>query len=1803
MEKLDYNSFKDLLNQWHHEYEVDIAQIFHNEQVRMRSSVCCMAPAFSCFHTKALKTSFQRHAKREPPRADIQPLIGWISKMCDVVTDVNLLLTAIKFGVYCSSHMDEQGCEEPLHYLVVTTVMMICLMAPYLIAYSSSVHHFIDNGIFFKQSLCQRLLSWLYVTCFAPVLFIFLESTLVLVTTFGKKEAFCKNLGLDHMTILGYERQSQMSGLLFESIPLSLFQGFVMLGGLSVGKLTQDGALELQAAIAMSIVNACVKFTEQYIEANALEEDFVHYAMMCMTGRLGWVPFIQKFTMPSPNPKAMRTFHYDMSHLECKIPLLTDLLGQTLVVTFQFSSASAQSVIDKVGVLEAKRADELACMPTMVLAQSCQKLSVVEVIQLLQAAHSKIRIDFAGCNWEEIVARSTGQSQLLNSQQKLLTSITKIPSWDKRLPDGQSVLGACLLSERDDREPCYLHAVAKELLKCSADPNVKDDFGQAILLRCTKDFLVQSVQMLIDDPRTDLNCYASGEGEDQETPLCHAIDKNYQHIVDTLLKPRTQFPTKRNLPSFGISPSGHALMNLYRCARYAEQERIALCILENLVGTNTPSSAPTDTPTTTAVLQPSETIHLFKLMLYCSTYDHHEKDYGKGYWDRWQESCRTLCKRSTLCVQGFDGWKIPEKQTHGGKTIFHYAAGDPSFNVLSPRHFARAIKPTFCLNSKNWLSEAGLELERFANTADDTGITALIAALKSLGEASYKLEASKKEKALLDEDAKSHTCLLKWLWSKRIDTANGELEKDTVKTLKDTIDTLTARSMGRRPDDPTQPDADISKEETDAARYCLELLREIVAPQHDVTLPEVLSEQSQAPQDTKESPQLYREEETAGVGVEQAEPVAEPVRVLHEIIEGDQYFCHFAGKKKKKWPHPCQAVVSFLRVALEFVSIADLYTDTIILVQMYQNHYIVFTALTVVMMLSPYLVTYAACMHLVIQTRVFENMDMYGNKKSSQHCEYIRVVAGILYTTPVSILYFIVIDILCLLKAALLDTTVFLLFGLSCGYVDLLSLGSRDVWQVFCTHVLGLSKMDVEGCHRLRTISQLIFESVPQIILQLFILFGPSCTWLCPEDSNTEDGFDHKTKLDISHEAIYASITFAMFHLFVAVLIMAIEAAACRSTLFEYMVLSLSGRMNWVPYIEALKFHSDGCAFDNFRYGDMRACGVSLDYEFSTQTFDKLVGALHRLPITNNPQARPTVSFGSSICFINLLQIHEMYRALHLRVTFVMDDVDWEEIWLNTDVKKLPLEQKEAMMNEFVSYGAAGAVQLLIAKGARPLGLFQGQLLLAGAAKNRFADVIQVLLDSSCKPFPDSSIEDSDSYISLNESCCSLESPTQAAMSTADEHVLEVFSAHPHYRFTEKEQKRIVELAAEVLIEPGNLQHIDSFCSEFNRSNAVLQRAHLLFRCAGSTDEASRLLKNLVLVKAPKYEPAEKWLKQLELQLRERLRVKFQDGTQEEMPRKDLERFCVVRYRCSEKNECGCILPLGSSDKLIDLTKANYGNFVVDTNTLKRVCSVFTTYGCSGLSYGELADMDNHCLYLGLDDGFCEYIKGTSESREKWFAIDSICKMQENIVIANSTSERWHRGTAHSDHIFCRGPDCWPSGSQCATNKSHIQIDSVFSLKLPPTCWRIKELILSGQMRDQDMWGQNEAYLVLRAKTKQRGILCSTLHHARRNHKSSSKTHTYFYANPRKPGEHIKRWSYANYAALGKEPHIKELFEVLSGGDELELFVKCGGGGHAAFAKKTKLTVVYFTTKNNCEKTKPTAVRRRSSKKKKLIVV
>jgi len=169
------------------------------------------------------------------------------------------------------------------------------------------------------------------------------------------------------------------------------------------------------------------------------------------------------------------------------------------------------------------------------------------------------------------------------------------------------------------------------------------------------------------------------------------------------------------------------------------------------------------------------------------------------------------------------------------------------------------------------------------------------------------------------------------------------------------------------------------------------------------------------------------------------------------------------------------ALRTLLETVLEWISAADLYTDLLIFIQLWQTEHYAWTTITLFSMLAPLF----ACQTPLL---MFLKEQVYRDRQRSLKLRAMSVIM----VSPLMLVYTFVLDVVFIFNQALLFPLICLLKVLTCGCLDLscLSEGLDKSYEYF----FKMQKLEVAGFRRMRTISQLTFESLIQVTLQIRML-------------------------------------------------------------------------------------------------------------------------------------------------------------------------------------------------------------------------------------------------------------------------------------------------------------------------------------------------------------------------------------------------------------------------------------------------------------------------------------------------------------------------------------------------------------------------------------------------------------------------------------------------------------------------------------------------------------------------------------------
>ena len=154
-------------------------------------------------------------------------------------------------------------------------------------------------------------------------------------------------------------------------------------------------------------------------------------------------------------------------------------------------------------------------------------------------------------------------------------------------------------------------------------------------------------------------------------------------------------------------------------------------------------------------------------------------------------------------------------------------------------------------------------------------------------------------------------------------------------------------------------------------------------------------------------------------------------------------------------------------------------------------------------------------------------------------------------STPLLLVYLFIIDAIFLIISIVLTPLLMLISFITCSKLrmEMIQFVTDKAFET----LFGMQEMDVVGFRRLRTVSQLTFETLAQILLQSYIYTKIK---------------DSSENIDISVEAILFSIVLGLLHCCVEILFIFQEKFANKTSLMHYTLICFNGKFGFVPFIE-----------------------------------------------------------------------------------------------------------------------------------------------------------------------------------------------------------------------------------------------------------------------------------------------------------------------------------------------------------------------------------------------------------------------------------------------------------------------------------------------------------------------------------------------------------------------------------------------------------------------------------------------------------
>eukprot|EP01084_Bolivina_argentea_P067291 122567_1 len=207
--------------------------------------------------------------------------------------------------------------------------------------------------------------------------------------------------------------------------------------------------------------------------------------------------------------------------------------------------------------------------------------------------------------------------------------------------------------------------------------------------------------------------------------------------------------------------------------------------------------------------------------------------------------------------------------------------------------------------------------------------------------------------------------------------------------------------------------------------------------------------------------------------------------------------------------------------------------NTILLYKSSANGAMVFTMIMFISLISPYILSYSSGVQIFLYRKTFQDVKLFTFKS----------LLLFLFLFPTGILYFIFLDLI----DALLEVYKWFAFGLTNKIKTKAELVQTEA---NAAQYFGMSRMDWFALKKQKSIAQLFFETIPQVLLQCLLFFGM---------------IQGREISGITNLDLIKSITSALFSCVVQFCILKLESTAVKETVVEYGLHCITCKFGWVP--------------------------------------------------------------------------------------------------------------------------------------------------------------------------------------------------------------------------------------------------------------------------------------------------------------------------------------------------------------------------------------------------------------------------------------------------------------------------------------------------------------------------------------------------------------------------------------------------------------------------------------------------------------
>lgn len=291
---------------------------------------------------------------------------------------------------------------------------------------------------------------------------------------------------------------------------------------------------------------------------------------------------------------------------------------------------------------------------------------------------------------------------------------------------------------------------------------------------------------------------------------------------------------------------------------------------------------------------------------------------------------------------------------------------------------------------------------------------------------------------------------------------------------------------------------------------------------------------------------------------------------------------------------------------------------------------------------------------------------------------------GFTMVGPFMLVYLLIMDLVFLLNQAILYPIIIVLRLLTCGLLNFTCLTNMidNSYEV----MFEMQKLEVAGFRRMRTISQLTFETFIQFVLQMRML------------QFFREQRDADNVVEVSVDAILLSLLLALAHGVLEAAFLYLEARASKTSFINYCMVCFNGRFGWVPYNDFLTNTSQQLEQNAKTKQTTEAPRVQLDFQnivsqilcfnmqveftFTNDSLTSLTKTLSAFPQLNDPKRIPLIKLGATVNNVSLECLSNLLRVCVGKVEIDLVGTDLKRIYQRSRQAKLLEYRNAADMTE-----------------------------------------------------------------------------------------------------------------------------------------------------------------------------------------------------------------------------------------------------------------------------------------------------------------------------------------------------------------------------------------------------------------------------------------------------------------------------------------------------------------------------------------